>query len=587
MKRFLSYYKPYKNRLALVLFGAVATALAELLFPLYLRYLLNDILPLKDISMLLQGAVILLCMYIICSVANYYVMAKGRMIGALIERDMRRDLFNHVEKLSFSYFDNQRVGQLVSRIVSDIGEIREIIFLGPDYLIVCTVFMLGTVIILFAVNWKLAVLVNLLLIAKTIDSVKINRALKQAGRQARKEVGNMTAQVTESLNAIRLVQSFNNQAIEDARLNKVQHNLLHARKRSFDLLSHSNVAMAFFSNITNLAIVVAGGVLIALDEMQFSDLVTFLLYVSIFIRPVLRLNVLAESYQKAVTSFQRFEELMEIEPAITDSPDAVDPGTLKGDISFQNITFGYDKGDPVIKNVSLDIKAGQSVAFVGSTGSGKSTLCSLLPRFYEPQEGRITIDGTDITHMTLESLRRNIGTVQQDIFLFSDTVNHNIAYGKPLASQDEIIQAAKLAEADSFIEKMSKQYESELGERGVKLSGGQKQRIAIARVFLKNPPILILDEATSALDNETEKAIQQSLNDLSRNRTTLVVAHRLATIRNVDNIVVLGNKGIVEQGSHEELLQQKGEYYRLYMAQFTKEEKQKQEQKELEYADRK
>ncbi len=573
MKRFFSYYKPYKKRLGLVLFGAVVTALAELLFPLYLRHLLNDVLPLRDIPMLLQGAVILLSMYIICSIANYFVMAKGRMIGALIERDMRRDLFKHVEKLSFSYFDNQRVGQLVSRIVSDVGEIREIIFLGPDYLIVCTVFMLGTVVILFAINWQLAILVNLLLIAKTIDSVKINRALKKAGRDARKEVGNMTAHVTESLNAIRLVQSFNNQDIEDARLHKVQHKLLHARKHSFDLLSHSNVAMAFFSNITNLAIVVAGGVLISLDKMQFSDLVTFLLYVSIFIRPVLRLNVLAESYQKAVTSYQRFAELMDIEPTIADAPNAVDPGVLHGDIHFENITFGYNNEDPVIKNVSLDIKAGQSVAFVGSTGSGKSTLCSLLPRFYEPQKGQITIDGMDITQMSLEALRRNIGMVQQDIFLFSDTVNHNIAYGKPGASQEEIVNAARLAEADDFIEKMPKQYEAELGERGVKLSGGQKQRIAIARVFLKNPPILILDEATSALDNETEKAIQQSLNELSRNRTTLVVAHRLATIRNVDMIVVLGHKGILEQGSHDELLKKKGEYYRLYMAQFTKEEK--------------
>ena len=326
--------------------------------------------------------------------------------------------------------------------------------------------------------------------------------------------------------------------------------------------------MVFFSNITNLTIIVAGGVLITYGQMEFSDLVAFLLYVSIFIRPILRLNALAEVYQKGIASYQRFEQLMEVAPEIKDGDNAIDAGVLKGDIAFENITFAYDGKEPVIKNFSLEIKAGESVAFVGGTGVGKSTICSLLPRFYELQSGRITIDGRDIKEFTLNSLRRNVGIVQQDIFLFADSVKNNIAYGRPDASMEQIVEAAKLAEADRFIEPLPEKYETALGERGVKLSGGQKQRIAIARVFLKNPPILILDEATSSLDNETEKAIQAALTELSINRTTLVVAHRLATIRNVDRIIVLSPNGIAEQGSHDELMAVHGEYYKLYMAQF-------------------
>lgn len=495
-------------------------------------------------------------------------MLTGRTIGACIEQDMRRALFKHVHSMSFRYFDNQRVGQLVSRIVGDIGEIRELIFLGPNYLLVCTIFMLGTISILFYLNWKLAIIVNILLLAKAYDSVTTNRKLKKAGRDARKQVGNITAQTTESLNAVRLVQSFNNEELEVSKLDEAAAKLFAARKKSFDLLSHSNTAMVFFSNITNLTIIVAGGVLITYGQMEFSDLVAFLLYVSIFIRPILRLNALAEVYQKGIASYQRFEQLMEVAPEIKDGDNAIDAGVLKGDIAFENITFAYDGKEPVIKNFSLEIKAGESVAFVGGTGVGKSTICSLLPRFYELQSGRITIDGRDIKEFTLNSLRRNVGIVQQDIFLFADSVKNNIAYGRPDASMEQIVEAAKLAEADRFIEPLPETYETALGERGVKLSGGQKQRIAIARVFLKNPPILILDEATSSLDNETEKAIQAALTELSINRTTLVVAHRLATIRNVDRIIVLSPNGIAEQGSHDELMALHGEYYKLYMAQF-------------------
>lgn len=544
--------------------------MVELLFPMFLRHIMNDILPTGDIAALLKAAAVLFCGYVAVCAVNYKVMQQGRTIGALVEQDMRRDVFAHVQRMSFGYFDNQRVGQLVSRIVSDVGEIRELVFLGPNYLLVCLIFMLGTMSILFYLNWQLALVVNGLLLLKAVDSVTTNRRLKQAGRAARREVGELTAQTTESLNAIRLVQSFNNEELECERLEKIAARLLTARKKSFGILSHSNTSMVFFSNITNLVIIIAGGILITYGRMRFSDLVTFMLYVSIFVRPVLRLNALAEVYQKGVTSYQRFVELMQQPADIVDTPNAVDADVLSGDIVFENITFGYNGKQPVLQNFSLHIKEGESVAFVGSTGVGKSTLCNLLPRFYELQRGRILIGGRDIKELTLASLRRNIGIVQQDIFLFADTVMNNILYGRPQATQQEAQQAAVLAEADRFIELLPQKYATQLGERGVKLSGGQKQRLAIARVFLKNPPILILDEATSSLDNETEKNIQMALDALSHNRTTLVVAHRLATIRNVDRIIVLCAHGIAEQGSHDELMALKGEYYRLYMAQFEK-----------------
>lgn len=568
IKKMLKYYKPYQKILFLALGGAVLTSLIELIFPLYMRYIMNEILPISDIALLLKAAFGLFCLYVFNCFINYKVAVSGRMVGAYIERDMRRDLFKHVQSMSFRYFDNQRVGQLVSRIVGDIGEIRELIFLGPNYLLVCIIFMLGTVSILFYLNWKLALIVNLLLLAKAYDSVTVNRKLKKAGREARSQVGNITAQTTESLNAVRLVQSFNNEDVETKRLDGAADKLLKARGKSFSLLAHSNTSMVFFSNITNLVIIVIGGILIAYQQMQISDLIAFLLYVSIFVRPILRLNALAEVYQKGYASFQRFEELMSVQPEIRDKNDAIDAGSLQGNIRFENVTFAYDGKEPVIKNFSLEVKAGETVAFVGSTGVGKSTICSLVPRFYELQQGKILIDGIDIREMTLASLRKNIGIVQQDIFLFSDSVRSNIAYGRPDAGDDDILQAAKMAEADRFIEQLPQQYDTALGERGVKLSGGQKQRIAIARVFLKNPPILILDEATSSLDNETEKNIQGALNQLACNRTTLIVAHRLATIRNVDRIIVLSRDGILETGSHAELMQQQGEYYKLYMAQF-------------------
>lgn len=568
-KGILKYYQPYKYKLGLALAGGTVVALLELIFPMCLRYIVQELLPQRDVQVILMAAGGLLAMYLLTCCLSYVVMVSGRTIAANMERDMRQAAFAHIQRFSFRFFDNERVGNLVSRVVGDISEIRELLFLGPNYLVVCIIMMLGTLMVLLYVNWQLALIVNLLLLGKAYDSSRTNRMMKAAGRVTRKKVGSLNAQATESLQAVRVVQSFTNEAAEEAKLKRLGEELIVASRRGFELLGHSNTSMVFFSNITNLVIVVMGSVLIAYGKMQMSDLITFLLYVAVFIRPVLRLNALADMYQKGAASYQRFTELMAMEQEIKDEAGAIEVKEVQGEIAFENVSFGYREEEPILEDFSLHIRAGETVALVGGTGVGKSTVCSLLPRFYEPQAGRITIDGRDIKDFTLHSLRQHIGTVSQDIFLFSDSVRANIAYGRLDATEEEILKTAQLAEVDRFVEQLPEGYATELGERGVKLSGGQKQRIAIARAFLKNPPILVLDEATSSLDNATEKSIQVALERLSSNRTTLIVAHRLATVQNADRIIVLGAKGkILEEGTHAELLAKQGEYARLYNTQF-------------------
>ena len=570
-KGILKYYQPYKYKLGLALAGGTVVALLELIFPMCLRYIVQELLPQRDVQVILMAAGGLLAMYLLTCCLSYVVMVSGRTIAANMERDMRQAAFAHIQRFSFRFFDNERVGNLVSRVVGDIAEIRELLFLGPNYLVVCIIMMFGTLMVLLYVNWQLALIVNLLLLGKAYDSSRTNRMMKAAGRVTRKKVGSLNAQATESLQAVRVVQSFTNEAAEEAKLKKLGEELIVASRRGFELLGHSNTSMVFFSNITNLVIVVMGSVLIAYGKMQISDLITFLLYVAVFIRPVLRLNALADMYQKGAASYQRFTELMAMEQEIKDEEGSVEVKEVQGEIAFENVSFGYREEEPILEDFSLHIRAGETVALVGGTGVGKSTVCSLLPRFYEPQKGRITIDGRDIKNFTLHSLRKNIGTVSQDIFLFSDSVRANIAYGRLDATDEEILNTARLAEVDRFVEQLPEGYATGLGERGVKLSGGQKQRIAIARAFLKNPPILILDEATSSLDNATEKSIQVALERLSSNRTTLIVAHRLATVQNADRIIVLGAKGkILEEGTHAELLAKQEEYARLYNTQFLK-----------------
>lgn len=564
---FLHYYKPYKRILYGVVIGSLVAALLDLIFPMMVRQILNEVLPQKNINRLLQDSGVLFILYLgnygLLYIVNYY----GHLMSAKIENDMRRDLFEHFQKMSFRYFDNAKTGQLLSRLTSDIAEIGELSFRGPNDVIVCCITMVGTIGILFWMNVYLGILIALLLITKTLHTVYVNKKMKAAFRDNRIKSGEITARAEESLGGIRLLKAFAQEEYELARFMEKSLDFLETRRKSYKILAYFSGSVNFFTNITNLLILACGGLLIAKDKLSLSDFVAFLLYVNLFMKPLLRLTVFTEMYQRGMAGFQRFYEIMEMQPEIIDNKNAIDCVQIRGEIEFDNLVFGYSEQRKVIKGFNLKITPGQTVAFVGETGAGKTTIASLLLRFYEPLSGKILIDGIDIRQYKQQELRRNIGIVQQDVFLFSDSVTHNIAYAKPEAEQSEVENAARLAAADKFIEELPNKYATEIGERGVKLSGGQKQRLAIARVFLKNPPIVILDEATSSLDNHTEKLIQESLDRLAENRTTLIIAHRMSTIKNADKIIVLNNGEVAEIGTHSTLMSGGGLYYNLYNAQ--------------------
>lgn len=564
---FLHYYKPYKRILYGVVIGSLVAALLDLIFPMMVRQILNEVLPQKNINRLLQDSGVLFILYLgnygLLYIVNYY----GHLMSAKIENDMRRDLFEHFQKMSFRYFDNAKTGQLLSRLTSDIAEIGELSFRGPNDVIVCCITMVGTIGILFWMNVYLGILIALLLITKTLHTVYVNKKMKATFRDNRIKSGEITARAEESLGGIRLVKAFAQEEYELARFMEKSLDFLETRRKSYKILAYFSGSVNFFTNITNLLILACGGLLIAKDKLSLSDFVAFLLYVNLFMKPLLRLTVFTEMYQRGMAGFQRFYEIMEMQPEIIDNKNAIDCVQIRGEIEFDNLVFGYSEQRKVIKGFNLKITPGQTVAFVGETGAGKTTIASLLLRFYEPLSGKILIDGIDIRQYKQQELRRNIGIVQQDVFLFSDSVTHNIAYAKPEAEQSEVENAARLAAADKFIEELPNKYATEIGERGVKLSGGQKQRLAIARVFLKNPPIVILDEATSSLDNHTEKLIQESLDRLAENRTTLIIAHRMSTIKNADKIIVLNNGEVAEIGTHSTLMSGGGLYYNLYNAQ--------------------
>ena len=570
MKRLWACYAPYQNILFFVIAGSVLTAGLEISFPMIVRYILEDILPAGDMVRLVHTAAVLFILYVVCLCSSFCVSYFGRSMGTHIENDLRCRLFSHIESMSFSFFDNAKTGQLLSRIISDISEIGDLVFQMPNLIMVCLITMCGSAFFLFYINWQLAIFVLFLIFLKTAGTMILNRRMKETFRTAREKMGLVSSQAMESLNAIRLVQSFCNEAVELKKFVAASDKLRRAQQRTFMFEAYLTSSVIFFSNLTNLVIIAAGSFFIMLGVMSLGDLVAFLMYLMVFIRPIMQLTMLTERYQRGLAGYRRYEELMAIEPDVADKTDAVEAGVIEGRVAFEDVSFSYNGKDLVLRRFSLDIPRGKTVAIVGPTGAGKSSVASLLLRFYDIQSGRITLDGRDIRQYTLSSLRRSIGIVQQDVFLFSDSIRENIAYGRPDATEQEIIEAAKLADAHEFIMKLPDGYDSAIGERGVKLSGGQKQRLAIARVFLKNPPVLILDEATSALDNETERRIQQALQDLSHNRTTLVIAHRLATIRHADSIVVLTKKGICEQGTHGELMERKGLYYELYMSQFDK-----------------
>ena len=566
-KTFLSYYKPYKGILLFLVIGSLLRALLELFFPYVVKLMLEQQLPLQNLPLLLKWSAALLAMYLANFGMHFGIIYWAQVMSSAMERDMRRDLFRHLQKLSFGFYDKNKSGQLLARLTSDLGETAGLAGNAPNDIIVCGLTMVGTMVILIYMNPMLGSLIAFLLLLKAVHTVFVNLRMKKAFFANRVAMGEVTAKAAESINGVRLIKAFAGERSDMAQFMEKADAYLATCKKSFKFKSYFIGSMIFFSNFINVAILVVGGLLIHQGLMSFGELVAFFLYVGLFMKPLMQLLGFSEIYQRGMAGFKRFYELLQEKPEIVDAPDAKSCPPCKGNITFDNVSFAYADGRPVIRGLSLNVASGETVAFVGATGAGKTTIASLLLRFYEPQSGRILLDGCDIRELTQESLRRQIGLVQQDVFLFGDSVRYNIAYAKPDATADEVQAAAKAAAADEFIQKLPAGYDTEVGERGVKLSGGQKQRLAIARVFLKNPPIVVLDEATSALDNITEQQIQRELDELAVGRTTLIIAHRLSTIRHADKIVVLDEGTVVECGTHEELLARKGHYFALYSKQ--------------------
>ena len=574
IKKFIHYYGPYKAVFFIDLICAAVISLVDLAYPQILRTMTKTLFT-QDKDIILHAlpviAASLFVMYIVQSLCKYYVTCQGHMMGAKMERDMRRELFDHYQELSFSYYSRNNSGQMMSKLVSDLFDISEFAHHGPENLFISLVKIVGAFIFLFFINKKLALPLILLVIVMFVFSFRQNAKMQETFMENRRKIGDVNASLQDTLSGIRVVQSFANEDIERAKFKKSNEAFLVSKRDNYHCMGSFMSSNLFFQGMMYLVTLVYGGYLIAQGEMQTADLAMYALYIGIFISPIQILVELVEMMQKGLSGFRRFLDVMETVPEIQDAPDAVDLANVKGHVCYEDISFHYsDDETTVLSHVSIDIPAGRSVALVGPSGGGKTTICSLLPRFYDVTDGRITIDGHDVRTLTLKSLRSRIGVVQQDVYLFSGSIRDNIAYGKPDASEDEIIAAAKRANIHDFIMELPDQYDTFVGERGARLSGGQKQRISIARVFLKNPPILIFDEATSALDNESEKVVQESLEKLAKNRTTLVIAHRLSTIRNAERILVLTENGIAESGNHEELLAKNGIYAELYNMQFRK-----------------
>lgn len=568
LKKFIKYYKPYKAVFFIDLLCATIISAIDLAFPQLLRTLtktLFAVAPGKIISALIPITIGLLVAYIIQTACRYYVTYAGHMMGARMERDMRKELFDQYEKLSFSYYDQNNSGQMMSKLVSDLFDISELAHHGPENLFISLIKIIGSFIFLFMINRMLAVPMLILVVLMLVFSYGQNKKMQETFMDNRRKIGDINSSLQDTLAGIRVVQSFANERIEQEKFNRSNENFLISKDANYRCMGSFMSGNAFFQGMMYLVTLVFGGFLIAHGRMEASDLAMYALYIGIFISPIQILVELTEMMQKGLSGFRRFLEVVETKPEIVDAADAKPLKNVKGNVCYEDVSFHYSDDDtPVLSHVSFDIPAGKSIALVGPSGSGKTTICSLLPRFYDVTEGRVTIDGNDVRKLTLESLRSQIGLVSQDVYLFGGSIKDNIAYGKPDATMDEIVDAAKKANIHDFIMELPDKYDTFVGERGTRLSGGQKQRISIARVFLKNPPVLILDEATSALDNESERFIQKSLEELAKDRTTITIAHRLSTIRNADEILVVADCGIAERGTHEELLALDGIYARYY-----------------------
>lgn len=571
-KKFFSYYKPYKKIFAADMFFAFLGAAITLIIPLIIRYITNDVIyreaseSLHTILVLtgVMGVLVILECY-----CNFFITYYGHMMGAKMEYNMRNEIFAHYQKLSFSFFDNQKVGQLMSRVTNDLFDISELFHHGPEDIVISLIKLLGSLAILLSINWPLALVAFAIVPIMLVYAFYFNVRMKRAFVKNRARIADINAQIEDNLSGIRVVKSFANEDMEMDKFKAGNNRFVESKRESYKYMGLYHSGLGAFTTLINIIVIATGAVFITANIISITDLITFLLYINNFTEPIKKLINFTEQFQNGASGYTRFLEILSINPDIVDNPDAKELINAKGDIVFENVSFRYeDFSETVLSNLNLHVKEGEYIALVGTSGVGKSTLCSLIPRFYDVSEGRILIDGIDIRDFTLKSLRNNIGIVQQDVYLFTGSVMDNIRYGRPDATDAEIVAAAQNANAHEFIMNLPEGYDTNIGQRGIKLSGGQKQRLSIARVFLKNPPILIFDEATSALDNESEKVVQESLEKLARNRTTFVIAHRLSTIRNAQKILVLTENGIAESGTHEELLSKNGIYAELYNMQF-------------------
>ncbi|POZ56023.1 putative multidrug export ATP-binding/permease protein [Lysinibacillus sphaericus] len=571
-KKFFSYYKPHKRLFAIDFSSAIVVAILELAFPLAVQWFIDKLLPTGDWGMIVKVSILLLLVYALSTVLNFIVNYLGHKLGINIETDMRQELFNHVQRQSFRFFDNTKTGHIMSRITNDLFDIGEFAHHGPEDLFIAIMTFLGAFVIMFNVNPTLAliaaIMVPFLMWLVTVSNIKMNNAWKTLYGK----IADVNGRVEDSVSGVRVVKSFTNETFEMERFKEQNSYFRSAKLYAYKIMAGAHSSIYMMTRLLTLVVLVVGAWLSFNGKLSYGGLVSFVLYTNVLIKPIDKISALLELYPKGMAGFKRFRELIEQEPEVQDRDDAQPVTHLCGDISFKNVDFNYDASKAVLKDISFDVRAGQTIAFVGPSGAGKTTICSLIPRFYDVHQGAITIDGLDVRDMTQASLREQIGIVQQDVFLFTGTIRENIAYGRLGASDEEVQEAAKRAHLESFIAELPDGYETQIGERGLKLSGGQKQRIAIARMFLKNPPILILDEATSALDTETEMIIQQSLAELAENRTTLIIAHRLATIRNADRVLVVTQNGIEEDGTYEELVAQDGIFAKLHHIQFRKAE---------------